>query len=249
LRTAPGSLVRPFFPAVPASRGGVLSIVLLAILAVMWAAFLLPLIAPGQRRSRKRAAAGDGWRPASGSGPGGRRDTPRRLARRRAVLRRRRVLLALSIAVAVAVRARYLLGGRWWIAEVVTGALLLAYVCALVVQGRRRRRRLASRERPDRQAAPRERWPFHWRRRRRAELPLWSAPLLEGQGLFAFGGEPETGRSTGAPPWGSPDPSGPRTPPSGTSPGSQITGERRHRPGSPYTVSIANRPQAPTRPE
>jgi hypothetical protein len=156
-----------------------LSIVLLAILALMWAAFLLPLVAPGQRRGRKRAAASDGWRPASGPGSGGRRDTPRRLARRRAVLRRRRVLLALSIAVALAVRTRYLLGGRWWIAEVVTGALLLAYLSALVALGRRRRRQhlASSRERRDRRAAPRERWPFHWRRRRRAELPLWSAPL------------------------------------------------------------------------
>lgn len=153
-----------------------MSIVLLAILAVTWAA--LPLVAGARGRSgRPRRRAGhsrdDGWRPASvtrrdGSG---RRETPRILAHRRAVRRRRQVLLALTIALVAAVRAWYLLGGRWWIAEAVCGALLLAYLVALVVLGRRGHRpaRAPAGERPPR------------RPRRRAELPLWSTPLLEGQ--------------------------------------------------------------------
>ncbi|HZD74375.1 MAG TPA: hypothetical protein VE776_10915, partial [Actinomycetota bacterium] len=101
-----------------------MSIVLLTVLAVMWAAFLLPLIAPGQRGprgARRRDAGGadsDGWRPAPrpGRGDPSRTRDRRRLARRRAVRRRRRVLLALSIAVGVAGRLWYLLDGRWWIA-------------------------------------------------------------------------------------------------------------------------------------
>jgi hypothetical protein len=164
-----------------------LSIVLLTIAAVMGAAFLVPLVVAGgrgqPRRPRRRGGASDdGWRPArtpAGADRDGpwRRDTPRRLARRGAVLRRRRILLALAIAVVMAVRAWYLLGGRWWIAEVVTGSLLLAYLGALVVPGRRWHRpaRVAAGARP----AHRQRWPL--RKRRRAELPLWSIPLLEGQ--------------------------------------------------------------------
>jgi hypothetical protein len=158
-----------------------LSIVLLAILAVMWAAFLLPLMSAGPRgrpgRPRRRVGGGreDGWRPARGAerGSPGQRDTPRRLARRRAALRRRRILLALTVALVAAVRTWYLLGGRWWIAEAVTGSLLLAYLSALVVRGRRRYRPA---RRPQRR-----RWPVRGRARRHAELPLWSAPLLEGQ--------------------------------------------------------------------
>jgi hypothetical protein len=171
-----------------------LSIVPLTILAVMWAAFLLPLIVPGQHgqagwlRRGAAAAGADGWRPAGSGqdGPGQLRDTRRRLARRRAVLRRRRVLLALTIAVVAAVRAWYLLGGRWWVAEAVTGALLLAYLCALVAQGWRRRRRQAqARARAHAsstaQGARRRRWLLRNRRHRQTDLPLWGAPLLEGQ--------------------------------------------------------------------
>ncbi len=167
-----------------------MSIVLLAILAVMWAAFLLPLVVVGQRGQPGRpwrrlgGTSDDGWRPArtptgaDREGPG-QRDTPRRLARRGAVLRRRRILLALAIAVVAAVRAQYLLGGRWWIAEIATGSLLLAYLSALMVQGRRRHRpaRAAASARP----ARRRQWPLRGRGRRQAELPLWSTPLLEGQ--------------------------------------------------------------------
>jgi hypothetical protein len=162
------------------------SILLLTILAVMWVAFLLPLIAPRERgrpgwpRRGAARADGEGWRPAGGSGQrtsvrSG--DTRRRLARRRAVLRRRRVLLALTIAMAAAVRVWFLLGGRWWIAAAVTSALLLAYLGALVGRGWRRRARAtaATAARPVR----RGRWPA--RRRRRTDLPLWGAPVLEGQ--------------------------------------------------------------------
>jgi len=153
-----------------------LSIVLLAILAVMGAAFLLPLVVPGQRGH----AGDDGWRPAPGSDHAGsrRRPTARQRARGAAALRRRRVLLALTIAVGAAVRAWYLLGGRWWIAWAVTGTLLLAYLGALVVLGWRRHRPAhpAGGERPARRRRRLVRGPAE-----RTELPLWSAPLLEGQ--------------------------------------------------------------------
>ncbi len=166
-----------------------MSIVLLTILAVMWAAFLLPLIVPRHRgrpgwpRRGAIRADGAGWRPAAGSD---RRASARsgasrrRLARRRAVLRRRRVLLALTIAMATAVRVWFLLGGRWWIAAAVTGALLLAYLGALVGRGwgRRPRARAATAATAAR-TARRGRWPA--RKRRQTDLPLWGAPLLEGQ--------------------------------------------------------------------
>lgn len=169
-----------------------MSIVPLAVLAVMGAAFLLPLIVPGQPGEpgwprRRGRASGDGWRPVPGSGPlagtGLQRPTPRQLARRRVVLRRRRVLLALAVAVALAVRVRYLLGGHWWIAEAVTGVLLLAYVGALVVQGWRRRAapRAAPRTVAPERPARRQRWLVGRRARRRSDLSLWGAPLLDGQ--------------------------------------------------------------------
>jgi hypothetical protein len=142
-----------------------LSIVLLAILALMGAAFVLPLAGPRRR----------GWRPAPGSDRewSRRRETPAVRARRLAAPRRRRVLLSLTVAVVLAVRAWYVFGGRWWIAEVVTGALLVAYVGALVALGLRRHRPArAARRRPAAARAP---------SRRRGELPLWSGPLLEGQ--------------------------------------------------------------------
>jgi hypothetical protein len=178
-----------------------LSIVLLAILAVMWVAFLLPVIAPRQRlggaRPRRRLGqSGDaGWRPSSGpvarggarprvivsSGRGGSRVSYQPAGR--SVLRRRRVLLGLTLAAAASIRVPYVLGGRWWIAEVVAGAPLSGYVVALVVQGFRRTH-------PGRPAlpvpppapvapAPRRRG---LRRRRPAEGPLFAAALLEGQG-------------------------------------------------------------------
>jgi hypothetical protein len=197
-----------------------LSIVLLAILAVMWVAFLLPVIAPRRRRGgwvrRRFATTGeDGRRPGPGLSTPAARPTGRHLrvdasrartgSRRpgRSVLRRRRVLLGLTLAAAASIRVGYLLGGRWWIAEAVTGALLSAYVVTLVVQGFRRRhparpalpapparRALPS---PPRRAAvatatpppaerPAGRRGLRWRRRRRADGPLWGAPLLEGQG-------------------------------------------------------------------
>jgi hypothetical protein len=204
-----------------------LSIVLLAILAVMWVAFLLPVIAPSQRRGpgwlrRRFGRTGDaGWRPSpdlGARGPVGSRagayatgDTGIRAGRTRggtrapgrSVLRRRRVLLGLTLAAGASIRVRYLLGGRWWIAEAVAGALLSAYVIALVVQGYRRRHppRPALPAPPARRALPppptrltamvptapppaepsRLRGP-RWGRRRDAEGPLWGAPLLEGQG-------------------------------------------------------------------
>ena len=140
-----------------------MSIVLLAILAVMWVAFLLPVIAPRQPRApgwllwRLGRSDEAGWRPSpdlptrgalrygagspSGSGHLGVRRARTGAGSRtagRSVLRRRRVLLGLTLAVAASIRVRYLLGGRWWIAEAVAGALLSAYVIALVVQGFRR---------------------------------------------------------------------------------------------------------------
>jgi hypothetical protein len=192
-----------------------LSIVLLAILAVMWVAFLLPVIAPRQRRGgwvRRRLGAADdtGWRPspevstrgalrstAAGAGnlrlgPGRTRGGSRTAGR--SVLRRRRVLLALTLAAAASIRVRYVLGGHWWIAEAVAGALLSAYVVALVVQGFRRRHpaRPALPAPPARRALPPPPTPprpeptgrrgLRRRRHRQADGPLWGAPLLEGQG-------------------------------------------------------------------
>ena len=144
-----------------------MSIVLLAILAVMWLAFLSPLVAPGRR----------GWRPAAGRRAGRRAArrrpaTPRQRRRRAMVLRRRRMLLALAVAVGVSVRAWYLFGGVWLTVAAVAAGLLLAYLCALVALGRRRHR-------PARAAAGRRAVRRPWRRQ--VELPLWSAPLLEGQ--------------------------------------------------------------------
>jgi hypothetical protein len=202
-----------------------LSIILLAILAVMWVAFLLPVIAPRQGPApswmrRRIGGAGDGWRPSpdppvrgarrSGAGAHGRsgvgtgRSRPAASAAGRSVLRRRRVLLGLTLAAVASIRVRYVLGGHWWIAEAVAGALLSAYVVALVAQGFRRGRqarvalpppaaRRALPPPPTRQVAPAmrqlappplepgsRRWP-RWRRRL-GEGRLWGAPLLEGQG-------------------------------------------------------------------
>jgi hypothetical protein len=199
-----------------------LSIVLLAILAVMWVAFLLPVIAPRQRRSgwvRRRLGAADdtGWRPSpevstrgaprsTAAGAGNLRLGPGRTrggspTAGRSVLRRRRVLLALTLAAAASTRVRYVLGGHWWIAEAVAGALLGAYVVALVVQGFRRRhparpapparralppppRRTVMATPPPAPARPEPtgRRGLRRRRRRQADGPLWGAPLLEGQG-------------------------------------------------------------------
>jgi len=173
-----------------------LSIVLLAILAVMWAAFLLPLIVPAERRRPGRARPhlggphGAGWRPApgavsQGSHAGAQRGTRaarRHAARRRSVLRRRRVLLALTVAVAASVRAWYLLGGGWWTAEAVTGTLLVAYVAALVARGIRRPRAAGRAVATPPAEAAAGRAGRGGRRRRRADLPLWGAPLLESQG-------------------------------------------------------------------
>jgi hypothetical protein len=140
-----------------------LSIVLLAILAVMWLAFLSPLVAPGRR----------GWRPAGGARRAARRPaTPRQRRRRAMVLRRRRMLLTLAVAVGVSVRAWYLFGGVWLTVAAVAAGLLLAYLCALVALGWRRHR-------PARAAAGGQ--AVRRRGRRQVELPLWSAPLLEGQ--------------------------------------------------------------------
>jgi hypothetical protein len=140
-----------------------LSIVLLAILAVMWLAFLSPLVAPGRR----------GWRPAAGARRGARRPlTPRQRRRRAMVRRRRRMLLALAVAVGVGARSWYLFGGVWLAVAAVASVLLLAYLCALVALGWRRHR-------PTRAAASRR--AVRRRGRRQVELPLWSAPLLEGQ--------------------------------------------------------------------
>jgi hypothetical protein len=202
-----------------------LSIILLAILAVMWVAFLLPVIAPRQGPApswmrRRIGGAGDGWRPSpdppvrgarrSGAGAHGRsgagtgRSRPAASAAGRSVLRRRRVLLGLTLAAVASIRVRYVLGGHWWIAEAVAGALLSAYVVALVVQGFRRGRqarvalpvpavRRALPPPPTRQVAAAmappappslepgsRRWP-RWRRRD-GEGRLWGAPVLEGQG-------------------------------------------------------------------
>jgi hypothetical protein len=199
-----------------------LSIVLLAILAVMWVAFLLPVIAPRQRRGgwvRRRLGAADdaGWRPSpelastrgavrSSAGAGHlRAGRPRSgsTAAGRSVLRRRRVLLGLTLAVAASIRVGYVLGGRWWIAEAATGALLGAYVVALVVQGFRRHHpaRPALPAPPARRAlppppariamatppapppaTPTGRRGLRWRRRQQGDGPLWGTPLLEGQG-------------------------------------------------------------------
>ena len=201
-----------------------MSIVLLAILAVMWVAFLLPLIAPRQRLGRRWArhgglAAGAGWRPTHDLSPRGANAGPARSrsdlhARSgpvrarpgstrtagRSVLRRRRVLLGLTLAAVASIRVRYVLGGSWWIAEAVAGALLSAYVVALVVQGFRRghparpalpappaRRALpppptsrtaAAAPSPPAPVEPTQRRGLRWRRRRQ----LWGTPLLEGQG-------------------------------------------------------------------
>jgi hypothetical protein len=115
------------------------------------------------------------------------------------------VLFVLTLAAIVSIRVRYVLGGRWWIAEAVTGALLSAYVVALVVQGFRRSRqarpalpappaRRALPPPPTRRAAatmpppapPPPRSPnrrrLRWRRRAQREGRLWGAPVLEGQG-------------------------------------------------------------------
>jgi hypothetical protein len=93
-----------------------LSIVLLAILAVMWVAFLLPVIARRQRlvgawlRRRLRHGGDAGRRPSSGPAAGGARPRVTAAGGRgrspvgyqpagRSVLRRRRVLLGLTLAV------------------------------------------------------------------------------------------------------------------------------------------------------
>jgi hypothetical protein len=140
------------------------SIVLLAILAVMWVAFLSPLVTPGRH--------GRGWRPAGAARRGARRPATSRQRRRATVLRRRRMLLALAVAVGVSVRAWYLFGGVWLTVAAVAAGLLLAYLGALVALGWRRHR-------PARAAAGGR--AVRRRGRRQVELPLWSAPLLEGQ--------------------------------------------------------------------
>jgi hypothetical protein len=141
-----------------------LSIVLLAILAVMWVAFVLPVIAPRQRLGgawmrRRRQSAEDGWRPGGASArarvtASSRRSRAGSAPPGRSVLRRRRVLLGLTLAAAGSMRVAYVLGGHWWIAELVAGVLLSAYVVALVVQGFRRNHRPALPAPPRHRALP-----------------------------------------------------------------------------------------------
>jgi hypothetical protein len=120
----------------------------------------------------------------------------------RAVVRRRRFLLGLALLAAASIRVRYVVGGHWWIAEAIAVGLLCAYLVALVARGfRRHPPRRALPPAPARSAlppprpaavampppepppkAPSGRRRPRWRRRREGDGPLWSGPLLEGQG-------------------------------------------------------------------
>jgi hypothetical protein len=162
------------------------SLAVFALVVVIWILLLVPLARRGRAELAAEASEGGsrltsgGARPwTSGNLPAVEEPTDeeleaaavaarlagRRAAARRAATRRRRVLLVLAVATAAGSRAWAMLGGRWWLAAAVTGALLAGYLLTLIGLGwhrARRRRTLAAGTR--RAPGRRERWatPAPW---------------------------------------------------------------------------------------
>jgi hypothetical protein len=149
------------------------SLALFALVAAIWGVLLLPLARRGHAELAAWAPPRDtqarlsrGARPWTTGDPPADDPDPeaaaalalharRRAARRRAAARRRRTLLLLAVAMAVGLRAWVALGGRWWVAPVAAGGLLVAYLAVLVGMAWRRSRATIAwrRARPARAAA------------------------------------------------------------------------------------------------
>jgi hypothetical protein len=137
------------------------SLAVFALVVVIWVAVLVPIARRGRAELAWEASEG-GSRLSGGARPwitgnllaeptddeleaeaAAARLARRRAARRRAATRRRRVLLLLVVATAAGSRAWAVLGGRWWLAAVVTGLLLAGYLLTLAGNGWRRARTAA----------------------------------------------------------------------------------------------------------
>jgi hypothetical protein len=155
-----------------------------ALVVVIWVALLVPLARRGRAELAFEASEGGRRLTSGGARPWTIGNLPtepsdeeleaavaaarlarRRAASRRAATRRRRVLLALVVATAAGSRAWAVLGGRWWLAAAVAGALLAGYLLTLTGLGwhrARHRQALAGGHR--RARGHRERWatPAPW---------------------------------------------------------------------------------------
>jgi hypothetical protein len=150
------------------------SLAVFALVVVIWVVLLVPLARRGRAELAAEASAGGsrlttgGARPwTSGNLPATDEPTDEELeaAARRAATRRRRVLLGLVVAAAAGSRAWAMLGGPWWLAAAVTGALLAGYLLTLIGLGWRRARRRRTVAAGTRRApGRRERWatPAPW---------------------------------------------------------------------------------------
>src|SRR5918995_1474530 len=129
----------------PAAReGDTVSLAVFALVVVIWVALLVPLSRRGRAELAAEASEG-GSRLSSGGAP--------------PWTRRRRILLLLVVATAAGSRAWAVLGGRWWLAAAVAGALLAGYLLTLTGLGwRRARRRRALTAGTRRAPGRRERW-------------------------------------------------------------------------------------------
>jgi hypothetical protein len=154
------------------------SLAVFALVVAIWMALLVPLARRGRAELAAEASEGGrrlstgGVRPwTTGDLPGEPTDEElaaaelaarlarRRASRRRAATRRRRALLALAVATAAGSRAWAVLGGRWWLAAAVAGALLAGYLLTLLGLGWRRARRRRALHAGDRRAPDRrDRW-------------------------------------------------------------------------------------------
>jgi hypothetical protein len=164
-----------------------LSLAVFALVVVIWVALLVPLARRGRAELAAEASEGGSRLSSGGARPWTTGNLPaepaepteeeleaaavaarlarRRAAVRRAVTRRRRVLLALVVATAAGSRAWAVLGGRWWLAAAVAGALLAGYLLTLTGLGwHRARHRRALAAGPRRARGRRERWatPAPW---------------------------------------------------------------------------------------
>jgi hypothetical protein len=162
------------------------SLAVFALVVVIWVALLVPLSRRGRAELAAEASEGGSRLSSGGARPWTSGNIPaepteptedeleaaavaarlarRRAAARRAATRRRRILLLLVVATAAGSRAWAVLGGRWWLAAAVAGALLAGYLLTLTGLGWRRARRRRALAGTRRAPGRRERWatPAPW---------------------------------------------------------------------------------------